>query len=111
LRDGARRRLISPATAKVLAAFLDDPKAEQYGFGLMRSTSLKSGSLYPILDRLVQRGWLEVYNEDIDEAAEGRRRRRLYRITPRGEREAPVAFDEFREGMAAVLRWAPSPAV
>jgi hypothetical protein len=37
-----------------LRAFLDDPNGEQYGFGLMRSTRVKSGSPYPILEKAVE---------------------------------------------------------
>ena len=42
---------LSKSSAKVLRAFVDDPSVEQYGFGLMHSTRVKSGSLYPILER------------------------------------------------------------
>lgn len=74
--------------ARVLLAFLEDATKEQYGFGLLKSTGVKSGSLYPLLDRLEERGWIESWDEDIDVEAEGRPRRRLYRLTPLGEREA-----------------------
>ena len=51
--------MLSVAKAKVLQAFLEEPSQEQYGFGLMRSTGVKSGSLYPILDSLEKSGWIE----------------------------------------------------
>ena len=86
---------ISAATAKVLICFLDDPAEPQYGFGLMRSTGVKSGSLYPILERLERIGWVESTEEDIDERAEGRPRRRLYRLTAEGERDGRMALAEF----------------
>jgi PadR family transcriptional regulator len=98
---------VSKATVKVLAAFLENPRRELYGFGLMRSTGVKPGSLYPILDRLVDCGWLLPEDEDIDEAAAGRPRRRLYRLSALGEREASAAVDEFVRDLGAVGRWLP----
>ena len=86
---------ISAATAKVLTRFLEDPAGEHYGFGLIRDTGVKAGSLYPILDRLLQAGWIERQDEDIDESVEGRPRRRLYRLTPNGSVEARRAVEEF----------------
>jgi PadR family transcriptional regulator PadR len=99
--------MISVATAKVLAAFLEAPQREQYGFGLMRATGLKSGSLYPILDRLNQSGWLRAYDEDIDEVAAGRPKRRLYSLSALGEEEAPRAVAEFYHDLGPALRWRP----
>jgi PadR family transcriptional regulator PadR len=71
-------------TQRVLHALLDSPTDEHYGLEIMRATGLKSGSLYPILGRLEDAGWIEGRWEVIDEAAEGRPRRRLYRLTPDG---------------------------
>jgi PadR family transcriptional regulator len=79
---------ITTAVAKVLRAFLDDPAAPRYGFDLMRSTGLPSGSLYPILARLERLGWVTSRNEDIDPGAEGRPARRFYRLTRHGLRAA-----------------------
>lgn len=86
---------LSKSSAKVLQAFLVNPREEQYGFALMRSTEVKSGSLYPILERFERLRWIEGLDESIDEHAEGRRRRRLYRLTALGEREARKAVAEF----------------
>ena len=78
--------MASQAAVKILRAFLEEPDQEQYGFGIMRSTGLKSASVYPMLDRLEQSGWILGYDEDIDERTAGRRRRRLYKLSPTGER-------------------------
>src|ERR1700730_10201637 len=96
---------LSKSSAKVLRVFLDDPAEEQYGYGLMRSTMVKSGSLYPILDRFERLRWIEGYDEPIDEHAEGRPKRRLYRLTALGEREARKAVAEFYRGGGRAPAW------
>ena len=56
-----------------------------YGLELSRLTNLPNGTLFPVLERLVQAGWVERYWEQDETAeAEGRPRRRYYRITQQG---------------------------
>jgi DNA-binding PadR family transcriptional regulator len=98
---------LSKSSVKVLREFVDDPDGEQYGFGLMRSTRVKSGSLYPILERFERLQWIEGYDESIDEHAEGRPRRRLYRLTALGEREARKAVAEFYRDIGQAPAWMP----
>jgi PadR family transcriptional regulator, regulatory protein PadR len=78
----------SHQTRILLQAFLDRPTEEVYGFELSQVTKLQAGTLYPILQRLLREGWLTARWETIDESAEGRRRRRYYRLTGLGEQEA-----------------------
>ncbi|MFF0160193.1 PadR family transcriptional regulator [Streptomyces sp. NPDC005263] len=56
-------------------------------------TKLPNGTLFPLLERLRQAGWVERYWEadDIGEA-EGRPRRRFYRLTNKGAERAPYAL-------------------
>ena len=75
---------ITAAVSKVLAAFLEDPDEVRYGLDLMRASGHPSGTLYPILLRLQNAGWVEAYWEDIDPVAAGRPVRRYYRLTPDG---------------------------
>ncbi|MFF4563013.1 PadR family transcriptional regulator [Streptomyces sp. NPDC001435] len=58
-------------------------------------TRLPNGTLFPLLERLRQAGWVERYWEQ-DQAAEteGRPRRRYYRITTKGAERAPHALAE-----------------
>jgi PadR family transcriptional regulator, regulatory protein PadR len=72
---------ITPKMAKVLKIFLEDPAQPRYGFEVMRLTGLASGSLYPMLARLEQAGWLTKGKENIDPRAEGRPPRLHYTIT------------------------------
>jgi PadR family transcriptional regulator, regulatory protein PadR len=90
---GIKPRMTIP-TLRVLAALLADPPAEHYGLELCHAAGLPSGSVYPILARLETAGWLVGAWEDIDEAVEGRRRRRYYRLTGGGLERARVALAE-----------------
>ncbi|MFJ3876482.1 PadR family transcriptional regulator [Streptomyces sp. NPDC090077] len=66
-----------------------------YGLDLVRRTGLPNGTLFPILERLRQAGWVERYwEEDAIAEAEGRPRRRFYRISPKGAVLAPQALAE-----------------
>lgn len=75
-------RGFSAQTLLVLAALCAEPSAWRHGYDLARETRLKSGSLYPILVRLADRGLLEACWEDVQPA--GRPRRHLYRLTSEG---------------------------
>jgi DNA-binding PadR family transcriptional regulator len=72
----------SPQTLAVLAALAADPASWRHGYDLARETGLKSGTLYPILVRLADRGYLDTRWED--EQPQGRPRRHLYRLTATG---------------------------
>ena len=81
-------------TLRVLAALIADPVTEHYGLELCHAAGLPSGSVYPILARLETAGWVVGSWEDIDEAAEGRRRRRYYRLNGKGLERARAALAE-----------------
>ena len=49
----------SPQTLRVLRLLLEEPAAWHYGYEISQQTGLKSGTLYPILIRLADQGWLE----------------------------------------------------
>lgn len=73
---------VTPKLAAVLMVFLADPDREQYGLGLMRLTGQPSGTLYPLLAKLEQAGWIVARREDIDPRGLQRPARTYYRITP-----------------------------
>jgi PadR family transcriptional regulator PadR len=99
---GAKPRMTIP-TLRVLAALLADPLAEHYGLELSRAAGLPSGTIYPILTRLQSAGWLTGVWEEIDEAAEGRRRRRYYRLTGTGREQARAAVTQHTRALRPVL--------
>ncbi|WP_412540699.1 PadR family transcriptional regulator [Longispora sp. K20-0274] len=88
-------RLTIPV-ARVLAAFVADVDVERYGLDLMQQTGLASGSLYPILTRLVRAGWLETQWEDVDPVAAGRPARKYYRLTAEGAARSHAALRALR---------------
>jgi PadR family transcriptional regulator, regulatory protein PadR len=85
---------MSAQTLKVLGTLLSNPRDELSGAEIARLTKLASGTLYPILLRLEQAGWLASKWEAGDPHQLGRPRRRFYRITPLGAKHAKEAFGE-----------------
>lgn len=80
-------------TQLVLRALLDEPSKERYGLELCDLVGLPSGTIYPILARLEQVGWVDSAWEDpaVHEAAR-RPRRRFYRLSPDGAERARDAL-------------------
>lgn len=75
---GVRLR-ISPQTLDLLDALLVRPTQWHHGYALSQTTGIASGTLYPILMRLENLGWLETRWEQPGNA--GRPPRHLYRLT------------------------------
>jgi PadR family transcriptional regulator PadR len=80
----------SAQTLAVLADLYATPSQWRHGYGIARETGLKSGTLYPVLIRLADRGLVEACWED--EQPAGRPRRHLYRLTPEGLAAAKAAL-------------------
>jgi PadR family transcriptional regulator PadR len=74
----------------VLAALLEQPSQWRHGYALATATALKSGTLYPILIRLADRGLVEACWQE--EPQPGRPRRHLYRLTAGGVASATQAL-------------------
>jgi DNA-binding PadR family transcriptional regulator len=66
----------------LLDAMMQRPRGWHYGYDLSRLTEMKSGTLYPILMRLCERGVLESKWQPA--AQEGRPPRHMYRLTASG---------------------------
>ena len=69
----------TPQTSRLLTALLAAPESWRYGYDLSRDTSLKSGTLYPILARLEEQHILETRWEP---SPVGRPPRHMYRLRP-----------------------------
>lgn len=93
-----RRRRCSEQTSALLGALLEAPGSWHYGYELSKETGLKSGTLYPLLMRLHDAGWLEAQWEPAREG--GRPPRHVYRLTRQG-----VAWA--KEQRAARQHWRP----
>lgn len=76
-------------TQLVLRSLLEDPTKPRYGTELCELTGLPSGTVYPIAARMEQAGILEsCWEEPEKHVAEGRPRRRYYRVKPDAVEEA-----------------------
>lgn len=98
-RKGARwttmyrnTRKPSPQTLLVLVEF--DRANELHGYELMKRTSLKTGTLYVILNRLKDRGYLTAEWRGLDEAS-SRPPRRVYSLTPKGREYVDRVLKEY----------------
>ncbi len=84
------RSEFSAQTLAVLAVLCEQPSEWRHGYALARQTGLKSGTLYPILIRLADRGLMEACWQE--EPVPGRPRRHLYRLTAGGQAAAAEAL-------------------
>ena len=71
---------------RVLRVLVADPTAPHYGYDLMKTARLPSGTLYPMLARLQQDGLVESQWENQRPDAGGRPPRKYYRLTAEGVR-------------------------
>jgi PadR family transcriptional regulator, regulatory protein PadR len=80
-------RLSQPAL-KVLRFLLEKPQEGRSGAEMSKATRVGSGTLYPMLARLEAAGWLTSEWEAINPRETGRPRRRFYKLTGAGQRNA-----------------------
>jgi DNA-binding PadR family transcriptional regulator len=78
----ARDRKCSDQTLALLAALTERPGNWRHGYELSSDTGLKSGTLYPILMRLSDRGLLD--SKWTPHGHTGRPPRHMYRLTAQG---------------------------
>ncbi|WP_046500768.1 PadR family transcriptional regulator [Streptomyces odonnellii] len=83
-------RLTKPTIGvlEVLLAATDDNPA--WGLSICRDADLGTGTVYPILDRLAERGW--IHSRDETEPHPGRPARRYYELTGTGRKLASEAL-------------------
>ncbi len=85
---------VTAATLDVLEALMG-PDDELYGLRIARIAGRKTGSVYPILARLEDAGWVESFWEREDRGDRGPRRR-FYRFSPGGLGAARALLTERR---------------
>ena len=79
-----RNRRPSDREIFILAFLLEHQHKQFYGLEIGEATQTSAGALYPILKRLELKEWIEGEWEEIDESEVGRRRRKYYKLTPKG---------------------------
>lgn len=77
-----RSRRPSGQTLNLLRSLIEEPKKWRHGYELSKATELMSGTLYPILMRLSERGLLE--HKWVPPEDGGRLPRHVYRLTGKG---------------------------
>src|ERR1700675_4014058 len=92
-----RRPNQSRQTRALLAVLLDRSQTWRHGYDLSKETGLKSGTLYPLLMRLSDQGFLEARWQEAEPP--GLPPRHAYRLTMQGlalaqEQETDVAIDD-----------------
>jgi PadR family transcriptional regulator PadR len=85
---------LTRTTTRTLLAFLEAPGSWRYGYDLMKAADI-SGTLYPLLARLAEDGWLESRWEESENP--GKPRRQLYRLTATGRVQARHALERAQE--------------
>ena len=93
--DMTRQPNTSPQTRRVLQLLLEEPTAWHYGYEISQQTGLRSGTLYPLLIRLADQGWLET--RWAEPQRQGRPARHTYRLTQIGVRAASALVAEVQE--------------
>jgi PadR family transcriptional regulator, regulatory protein PadR len=90
-------RLSSPMLV-VLKFLLSDLRCPRSGAEIFGATNVTSGTLYPMLLRLEEAGWLSSEWEDVDPSEAGRPRRRYYSLTGLGQKNAMSALGALQLG-------------
>ena len=95
----------SAQTLLVLSALAAAPSDWRHGYDLAKQTGLKSGTLYPILVRLADRGLVEARWEEGRPA--GRPPRHLYQLSSEGLAAAQVALEAAPAAAPRAEQWRP----
>lgn len=87
---------LTHALVQVATAIGNSPDERLWGYQVSQKTKLASGVLYPVLHRMLERGWVEDGWEELSPAMEKRPRRRYYVVTDLGHRELGLVLDRAR---------------
>lgn len=85
------------ALIQVLHAFMEDLDGQHWGYELSKRAGVRSGVLYPILQRMLDEGWVIDGWEDPAEIGRGRPPRRYYKLTGEGRAELVAVLHEARK--------------
>jgi DNA-binding PadR family transcriptional regulator len=100
---------VTAATLDVLEVLLDHDDGQLYGLKIAKMIGRPTGSVFPILARLEQLGWVTSKWETAEQSASGSRRR-FYRLSGEGMASGRVLLDQ-RRPVRTGFRWQPAPGV
>lgn len=99
----ARRK--TESLVRVAIALMSDPSGRHYGYGLSTASGVRSGVLYPMLDRMLEDGWVTAEWDLPDESSSGRPRR-YYTLTDRGRHQLGALASSAPVDLSAVaVEW------
>jgi PadR family transcriptional regulator, regulatory protein PadR len=99
---------ITHSSVLIAQVLMQDPHGRHHGYGVGQESGVRSGALYPTLNRMLADGWLTDGWEDSAEAAkENRRPRRYYQITDLGLARlgALLANARAQKRFAGIFAW------
>ncbi len=99
------------ALVAVAVALMSDPRGRHWGYDLSRRSGIRSGVMYPVLQRMLDEGWLADGWEDQAQAGRGKRPpRRYYELTAEGMTELGALVARARhDARFALLAGGPAP--
>jgi PadR family transcriptional regulator PadR len=95
---------LSGPTLRLLKLMIEKPLEGRSGADISKTLKIGSGTLYPLLQRLENAGWLKSEWEQLDPSQAGRPRRRYYKLTGDGQKQAVQALAELQTA-PGVLAW------
>lgn len=73
---------------QVAMVLLDGDKPEHWGYEMSKTSGVRSGAIYPMLNRMIDKGWITCGWEDpATSLDEGRPARRYFGVTETGKDE------------------------
>ncbi|MYS36195.1 MULTISPECIES: PadR family transcriptional regulator [unclassified Streptomyces] len=84
-------RLTKPTIAVLEALLSATSNTPAWGLSICRDADLGPGTVYPILDRLAERGWVTSHEESGPHP--GRPARRFYELTGTGRQQATQSLE------------------
>lgn len=81
---------------QVAMALMADPSGRHWGYDLSKRSGVRSGVLYPTLQRMLDEGWLRDGWEEQGEVRAKRPPRRYYELTDKGSAELGAVLSAAR---------------
>lgn len=105
---------LTETTFFILASLAAGPR---HGYAIMKDVQalsegrirLSTGTLYGALKRMLEQGWI-VRLDGADPEAQGRRQRKLYSLTPAGQRLLQAELERLQTLVGLALQRLPAPA-
>lgn len=88
------KRKLSLQSLAVVKYMLERPREDVFGLELIEAVQLPAGTIYPILTRLEEAGWIEGEWESMERKDAGRRRRKYYKLTKDGKKDGRKQLKE-----------------